>query len=207
MRRHEGPIVFLDRDGVLNDLVLDPSSGLHESPYSPEDVVVSDAAREAVSLLTSVDPFLIVVSNQPAAAKGTVSLAQLTSVHDEVMRAYQNAGLGFDLVRYCHHHPSGVVADLTCVCDCRKPAPGLLTRALVDLAPLRGVHDLWMVGDSDVDVLAGAAAGARTVLVEDPRSAHRRTGSLEPDHRVSSVLSAAKLLVAHSQRSVPEAHD
>lgn len=199
MRGHAGPIVFLDRDGVLNDLVLDPSSGQYESPYSPGDVAVADDSRAAVALLASIDALLIVVSNQPAAAKGTASLAQLSSVHEAVVRAYRDAGLGFDLVRYCHHHPGGVVPALTRVCACRKPAPGLLASALDDLGLVVGSRDLWMVGDSDVDVLAGAAVGARTILVEEPRSAHRRTGSAEPDHRASSVLSAAELLVAHKR--------
>jgi histidinol phosphatase-like enzyme len=43
--------VFLDRDGVLNDVVMDAASGVPESPYRPEDVTLLAGSAEAVRLL------------------------------------------------------------------------------------------------------------------------------------------------------------
>ncbi len=118
------------------------------------------------------------------------------------MGAYKDDGLTFDLVLYCHHHPDGTVVEWRKECDCRKPAPGLLIRAAAELG--RGdLRDAWMIGDSDVDIQAGAAVGATTVLVEEPLSAHRRTGSANPDHRVGSVLFAAELVVAGIRHPSP----
>jgi histidinol phosphatase-like enzyme len=78
----------------------------------------------------------------------------------------------------CHHHPDGAVRGLSGDCDCRKPKPGLLIQAAeandIDLAAS------WMIGDTDADVLAGQAAGCRTILLETPGSAHKRAGAVTP---------------------------
>ena len=187
-------MVFLDRDGVLNELVRDPRSGHWESPYSPDDVVVPTDAIEAVRRLRGLGATLVVVSNQPAAAKGTATMGDLNAVSDAVLAQFARADLTFDLVLYCHHHPAGVVPELSGSCDCRKPEPGLLLRAgeALSLGDLSGA---WLIGDSDVDIQAGSAVGARTVLVEEPLSAHRRSGAAEPGYRVPSVLSAVQLVL------------
>jgi D-glycero-D-manno-heptose 1,7-bisphosphate phosphatase len=85
------------------------------------------------------------------------------------------------------------VADvLTCYhdrgqgCTCRKPLPGLLLRAAD-----RWQLDLgrsFMVGDRWSDVLAGQAAGCRSVLVETPFSGASRC---QPDHRARDLAEAA----------------
>jgi D-glycero-D-manno-heptose 1,7-bisphosphate phosphatase len=71
-----------------------------------------------------------------------------------------------------------VVPELSVRCDCRKPAPGMLLDAAreleIDLAAS------WMLGDTDSDMQAGAAAGCRTVLIEHPGSAHKRGSAQEP---------------------------
>lgn len=158
--------VFLDRDGVLVEPVTDPRSGLPESPYRPEDVTLTEGATAALAALREAGWTLVVASNQPAAAKGTVTRAALEAVHARV------AALLGDLIddwRYCFHHP-----DAGDACDCRKPAPGMLLAAAAELDLDLGAS--WMVGDSDSDVAAGRAAGCRTVLVTHPGSAHRRPG-------------------------------
>lgn len=188
------PLVFLDRDGVLNELVLDTQSRQFESPYRAADVVVSAEAIAAVRLLRRTNAVLAVVSNQPSAAKGTTTLEELAKVDRAVQEAFADAGLAFDLVVYCWHHPDGIKPELAGKCDCRKPAPGLLLRAMDELG-VEPTASLWMIGDSDVDISAGLAVGATTILVEEPRSAHRRSGSPLPDHRTQSVLSAAELVV------------
>lgn len=191
-----GRAVFLDRDGVLNELVLNPATGDHESPYRPEDVRLTRGAAEAIGLLRTLGVPLVVVSNQPSAAKGTTDLASLAAVHDAVMRRLADAGAEVDEVRYCFHHPAGTDPELGRPCDCRKPAPGLILQA----ADALGLDDealgrSWLIGDSDVDVQAGRAAGLRTVLVDDPRSAHRRSGAAA-DARAGNVLDAARIVVA-----------
>ncbi len=192
------PAAFLDRDGVINDPVLDPVDGRPESPHRPEDVVLAEGAVDGLRALRDRGWLLIAISNQPSAAKGKVTLDGLRAVHERVVALLAREGLALDDWRYCFHHPDGPVAELMGTCDCRKPAPGMLLDAArahdVDLAAS------WMIGDGDADVLAGRAAGARTLLVEHPASAHRRSPGATPDAVARNLLEAATLLPVEGRR-------
>jgi D-glycero-D-manno-heptose 1,7-bisphosphate phosphatase len=187
--------VFLDRDGVINEPVPDVRSGRPESPYRPEDVRLTEGAVGALRMLHDAGFLLIVVSNQPAAAKGTVSMDELRAVHARVVELLAAHGVELDDWRYCFHHPDGVVPELSGPCECRKPAPGMLLDAArehdVDLAAS------WIVGDSDVDVQAGETAGVKTVLVQNPLTAHRRKGAAA--HEIVRNLSDAAGIILDSR--------
>jgi D-glycero-D-manno-heptose 1,7-bisphosphate phosphatase len=171
--------VFLDRDGVLNELVRDPVSGTPESPLQVQDVRLIGGAAAAVRSLGEAGLMLVCVSNQPAAAKDKVSVEGLLAVHERVAGLLAEQGAPLDASRLCLHHPEGVVPELSGVCACRKPAAGML----LDAAEALGVvlEHSWMVGDTDTDVAAGRAAGCRTVLIEYPGSAHKRKHTVDPD--------------------------
>jgi D-glycero-D-manno-heptose 1,7-bisphosphate phosphatase len=166
------PAVFLDRDGVLNELVPDLRTGAAESPLRVGDVSLLRGAAAAVAALQRAGFATVCVSNQPAAAKGSVSLERLLAVHARVLDLLAREGVRLSAWRLCPHHPDGVVRALSMPCACRKPAPGMLFDAAAALG--LDLAASWMVGDTDADVGAGAAAGCRTVLVEHPGSAHKR---------------------------------
>lgn len=183
------PAVFLDRDGVLNDTVLDARHGEHpESPLAPGDVRIRPGAAEAVATLRAAGLVVVVVSNQPAAAKETIDLATLAAVHRAVADA-----ITADAWRYCLHHPEGTAPNLGGPCLCRKPRPGLMLAAGVELG--LDLARSWMVGDADTDVAAGRSAGCATILVDYPGSAHRRSGDARPDHTVADLPAAAQLIL------------
>lgn len=191
---------FIDRDGVINELTPDPDSGRPESPLQVKDVVLVAGAAAALRSLAACGLLLCGVSNQPAAAKGTVTTGELDAVQRRVIELLAAEGVTFDAFHVCLHHPDGIVPELSFACDCRKPAPGMLldaARALdVDLAAS------WMIGDTDADVQAGAAAGCRTVLIEHPGSAHkrgradRRDRAGLPDAIVPDLAAAVALILA-----------
>jgi D-glycero-D-manno-heptose 1,7-bisphosphate phosphatase len=191
------PAVFTDRDGVINKGVMDEERGQYESPYRAADVELEDRVAEGLRRLRGLGWPLIVVSNQPAAAKGIVSLAELREVHDRVVELLAEEGVALDDWRYCFHHPQGKVPQLSGRCPCRKPLPGMLQAAA-------SKHDIdlegsWTIGDTATDVGAGAAAGTRTVLVENPRSAHKRGGAAgAEDFRAADLAEAASIVVGHA---------
>lgn len=187
-----GVAVFLDRDGVINEPVWDELDERYESPLDPRHVALANGAAAAIAALQSAGWRTVVVSNQPAAAKGKATRAQLRAVHARVVSLLAESGVRIETWRYCLHHPQAVVPGLGGACDCRKPKAGML----LDAAAREGI-DLrrsWMVGDSDVDVAAGAAAGCQTVMVEAGASAHRRSGPAKPDARVRDLRAAAALI-------------
>lgn len=197
-----GGAAFIDRDGVINELVADPHSGHAESPLRVDDVVLLPGAAAALGRLARAGWPLIGVSNQPAAAKGRVSTVQLHAVQARVLELLDASGVRFDDFRLCLHHPEGVVPELTRHCNCRKPAPGMLLAAAQ-------AHDLdlagsWMVGDTDGDVLAGRAAGCSTLLIEHPGSAHKRLGLTAPDHVVSDLDEAVDVILGTRRSTLTE---
>lgn len=186
---------FLDRDGVLNELVLDPISGAAESPLKVEDVRLIPGAAAAAARLARAGYVLVCVSNQPAAAKGRTSVAQLLAVHDRVTALLAQEGVTLAASRLCLHHAQGVVPELAKRCACRKPAPGML----LDAAAVLGV-DLrrsWMVGDTDADIDAGSAAGCRTVLIRNPASVHKRLQAVAADVLAESLADGVEKLGLH----------
>jgi D-glycero-D-manno-heptose 1,7-bisphosphate phosphatase len=186
--------VFVDRDGVINELVADPISGRPESPLRARDLRLVPGASAALGSLANAGWSLVGVSNQPAAAKGVISVDELRAVQARVLALLAAEGVRFDAFKLCLHHPEGVVRDLTGVCECRKPAPGMLLEASRELGVDPAVS--WMVGDTDGDVAAGKAAGCHTVLVEYPGSAHKRDGVPHPDTMVRDLAAAAIVILA-----------
>lgn len=169
---------FLDRDGVLNCCVPDPETGLRESPLNVADVRLLPGVAAALRSLAAAGCALVCVSNQPAAAKGRVSLAELRAIHERVIELLAADGARLDGSYLCPHHPKGVVAGLSGPCSCRKPAPGMLLEAVAALE--LDASASWMLGDTDGDIAAGVAAGCATVMIEYPGTAHKRRGGASP---------------------------
>ncbi len=187
------PAAFLDRDGVLNEAAPDPVSGALESPLEVEDVRLLPGAAAAAHELAAAGYVLVCVSNQPAAAKGKVTVERLRAVHERVLELLAREGVRLEASRLCLHHPDGVVPGLAGPCDCRKPAPGMLLDAAKALSI--DLDASWMLGDTDADVQAGLAARCRTVLIEYPGSAHKRSGRASPDLLASDLAGAAAQLL------------
>jgi D-glycero-D-manno-heptose 1,7-bisphosphate phosphatase len=171
--------VFLDRDGVLNEFVRDPESRLPDSPLRARDVRMVPGAAAAAARLAQAGFALVCVTNQPSAAKGKASVEELLDVHRRVVELLAREGVRIEASRLCWHHPEGVVPGLTQACACRKPEPGMLLDAAGALSIDLGRS--WMVGDTDRDVAAGRAAGCRTVLLDYPDTADKRSPGIAPD--------------------------
>jgi D-glycero-D-manno-heptose 1,7-bisphosphate phosphatase len=188
------PAAFLDRDGILDEGVPDPASGALESPLAVADVRLLPGAAAGVRELARAGYALVCVSNQPAAAKSKATVAELLEVHERVLELLAQEGAHIDASYLCPHHPEGVIAALSGPCPCRKPAPGMLLDAANALGIDLGAS--WLLGDTDTDVLAGGAAGCRTVLVEYPGSGHKRAGEASPDLLAADLAGGvARLLV------------
>jgi D-glycero-D-manno-heptose 1,7-bisphosphate phosphatase len=184
--------VFLDRDGVLNELTPDRASGDPESPLEPADVRLIPGAAAAARELARAGFTLVCVSNQPAAAKGKATVERLRAVHERVLELLARERVYLDASRLCLHHPDGIVPALSRPCSCRKPRPGMLLDAAgrLGLAPGRS----WIVGDTEADVAAGQDAGCRAILLEYAGSAHKRSPAAHPELRAADLAQAVAQL-------------
>jgi D-glycero-D-manno-heptose 1,7-bisphosphate phosphatase len=144
----------------------------------------------------------VCVSNQPAAAKGKASVAQLLAVHERVVALLACEGVRLTAWRLCLHHEDGVVPGLTKRCPCRKPAPGML----LDVAAALGVDlaSSWMVGDTDADMGAGKAAGCKTILIRHPGSVHKRLQVLQADLVADSLAEGVEKLSSRWSETLTE---
>jgi D-glycero-D-manno-heptose 1,7-bisphosphate phosphatase len=146
--------VFLDRDGVLNEVRMDGATA--STPRTVAELQILPTAKADLGRLREAGYVLLVVSNQPDVARGDLSLDAV----EEINRALR-AALPIDAVYVCPH-------DTRDGCACRKPKPGLIRAGArewgVDLARS------WLIGDRWVDLAAAEAAGIDGLLVERPWS-------------------------------------
>jgi D-glycero-D-manno-heptose 1,7-bisphosphate phosphatase len=150
-------LIVLDRDGVLNALCDNPAEPRPDSPLRTEQVAVFPWVPTVLRDLTRAGFGLAIASNQPAAAKGKTTHAELQAVHAAVVLEATGAGGVILSSHICYHRAEDA-------CTCRKPATGLLAEAFAR-NPGYDLASSWMVGDRASDVIAGAAFGVQTALL------------------------------------------
>ena len=183
--KKQRPAVFLDRDGTLNierDLVR-----------TPDELSLIDGTGAALKALQKQGYALIVVTNQSAIARGTLSVDELDKIHESLAERLALEGVSLDGIYYCPHHPTEGAPPLRMICECRKPAPGMLKEAA-------RAHDLdltrsWMIGDNISDIEAGERAGAQSLLVLTGKG-QRFAEQLSSDRVVEDLSAAAKKIIA-----------
>jgi D-glycero-D-manno-heptose 1,7-bisphosphate phosphatase len=143
--------VFLDRDGTLN--VRAPE---HSYLRSAAQFSWVPGAQVGAALLARAGYVLTVVSNQRGVSRGLVSQPSLEAIEARMQEDLDAHGCRIEAFRYCTH-------DFSDHCSCRKPRPGLILGLAEELE--LDLSRSWMIGDSESDILAGAAAGCRTILL------------------------------------------
>ncbi|MCR5734282.1 MAG: D-glycero-beta-D-manno-heptose 1,7-bisphosphate 7-phosphatase [Lachnospiraceae bacterium] len=151
--------VFLDRD----DTIIKDVGFLRDI----EKLTLLPKAASAIKRINELGYLVIVVTNQPVIARGELTVEGLSEIHKKLETLLGEEGAYLDGIYYCPHHPDsgyeGEIKELKIACDCRKPKPGMLLKAAKE-------HNIdlkasIMVGDKEKDVMAGKAAGTKTVLI------------------------------------------
>jgi histidinol-phosphate phosphatase family protein len=184
-RPPRGPVVFLDRDGVIN-------RGRPGYVRNPEHFEFLPGAAEAMAGLTRAGYRIAVVTNQDAVGWKLIPERQLRRIHEKMIAGLASAGVRIEEIYVCPHR---ILAD----CPCRKPRPGLLLAGTRDLNGDPAVS--WMVGDKVSDVEAGKAIGARTIFVGDGKRRTRfakELASSPPDVLAKDLREAASAILERS---------
>lgn len=176
--------VFLDRDGTLIEEVgyLDRADRVAFFPWTIAAVRALNLAGLAV----------VMVSNQSGLARGFFTESVVDDVHKRMAEMLAAGGAHIDAYYYCPHHPDGKVPGLGIVCQCRKPARGLVDRAVAEFGvnPERS----FVIGDRWVDVGLARAVGARGLLVRTgygDLEARTPPGGMSADAVVDNLIGAS----------------
>jgi D-glycero-D-manno-heptose 1,7-bisphosphate phosphatase len=176
--------VFLDRDGVLNRVVV--RAGKPYPPATVEALQILPGVPEALRSLRDEGFLLVGATNQPDVARGTQRREMVEAINARLLNE-----LPLTEIRVCYEDGDD--------CPRRKPNPGLLLEA----AQEHGI-DLslsFMVGDRWRDVEAGRRAGCRTVFLDlgyaesppDPPA----------DHTTSDLPAAAAWILTQTRAGEP----
>src|SRR5580704_2916133 len=106
---------FLDRDGTL----MEDSGFIGD----PKRVRVLNGVVEALRRLAEAGYERVVVTNQSGVARGFFGDADVERVNAELARQLERDGASIDAFYFCSHLEG---------CDCRKPLPGLIRRAVAE---------------------------------------------------------------------------
>jgi D-glycero-D-manno-heptose 1,7-bisphosphate phosphatase len=155
--------VFLDRDGVVNKLAFFPELGLIDSPLNPSQFRLIPGVAEAINSFNNIGFKVIIVSNQPAIAKGKMSEELFEGIRHKMKILLEKKNAHVDAEYYCFHHPRAKRHEFKVVCNCRKPRPGMLLEAKKDCG--LDLSKCYMIGDGLTDIKAGKTVGCRSILI------------------------------------------
>ena len=187
--------IFLDRDGVVNELIYYQEQGIIDSPFTIDQFRLFPGVSEAIKNLQKSGYKVIIVSNQPGIAKGNLSEKTFKDIRKKMTETLDREGCRIDGEYYCFHHPEARLESWKVDCECRKPKPGLLQQAAKDMNI--NLAQSWMIGDGLTDIQAGKQAGCRTILLGRMKCELCRLMDDEnarPEAVCSDLLEAAKVI-------------
>ena len=148
--------VFLDRDGTLNVEV--------DYIRTPDQLQIIEGAAKAVRKLNEHGIITCVISNQSGIARGFLAEVDLIPIHAKLREELLREGSKLGGIYYCPHLPTAGIAPYNVECECRKPKPGMLQQGAREFNI--ALRRSFVVGDSAVDMQAGNAVDAATILVQ-----------------------------------------
>lgn len=192
------PAIFFDRDGVINELVYEPKSGVIDSPLKASQINLVYGIVELIKAVKDLGFMTIVCSNQPAVGLGKTTLENFKEVNRKVCSLLRTQGAILDYEYFCMHHPFAKIKKYKLNCECKKPNTGLLLKSAkehnIDLSKS------WMIGDGVDDVIAGKNAGCKTILLaninslENLRIIEKQLGKIKPDFIIKRLPDAIKII-------------
>lgn len=170
--------IFLDRDGVINRAII--REGKPYPPSSLEEFEILPGVDEACTRIKKAGYLLIVATNQPDVGRGTLPKDLVEEMHSSLLKQ-----LPIDKVEVCYHPGRGKSN-----CHCRKPLPGMLVKAAVELGI--DLKRSWMIGDRGTDIECGYSAGCTTILIGD---GYNEAFKIKPNFRVRNLVEAVTIIL------------
>ena len=172
--------VFLDRDGVINRVAV--RNGIPHPPSHVNEFELYEDVPEGCARLKAANFLLVVITNQPDVGRGSQTREAVAAMNLKM----QSALPVLDRVEVCYHAGERYGQP----CDCRKPRPGLILRAAVELSidPKRS----YVIGDRWRDVDCARAAGCHAILIQ---RGYHETLRDAPDFTVANFKDAVNTIL------------
>ncbi|KJU82298.1 D,D-heptose 1,7-bisphosphate phosphatase [Candidatus Magnetobacterium bavaricum] len=158
-RLNKRPAIFIDRDGTLIKHV----DLLHRA----EDLELYPYAAKSLSRINQSDYLCFLITNQSIIARNLCSLYEYQNISNKIEFMLGQEGAYFNDIYYCPHHPHKGYGEenpeFKIDCNCRKPKPGMVTRAVKDYNV--DIDSSWLIGDTTTDIQTGINANMTTVLL------------------------------------------
>tara|TARA_B100000767_G_scaffold273534_1_gene303958 strand:- start:36235 stop:37506 length:1272 start_codon:yes stop_codon:yes gene_type:complete len=142
------PAIFIDKDGVINFL---------NKKKNYQDIKkIMTGVINSLKLINESGYLAIMITNQPAVAKGFISENKLKNDLCLLSSKLGQNNVFFDRIYYCPHHPEKghkyENKKFKIICNCRKPKNGLFLKAIKELNI--DVTKSYMIGDQISDYIA-----------------------------------------------------
>ncbi len=175
--------IFLDRDGTLTrDLGF-----VHRT----DDLQLLDNAAAGLRRMAATGFRLFITTNQSGIARGYFGEADMHAFNSALRRQLRVEGVEIEAIYYCPFHPEGSVEIYRQDSPLRKPRPGMILRAAAEHR--LDLQASFAIGDKKSDILAGQAAGCRTILVQTGAAgAGENELQAKPDVVAPDLLAAAE---------------
>ncbi|MEW5822297.1 MAG: HAD family hydrolase [Cyanobacteriota bacterium] len=148
--------VFFDRDGTLNV----------EAGYIKvlENLVLAADASEAVRTLNQNNILAILVTNQTGPARNYYTESHVLALNKRLCDLLEEENAYLDKVYYCPHLASGIVTEYSFDCNCRKPRPGMILKALEDFPDIE-IDKSYVIGDKATDIELAYNVNCKGILL------------------------------------------
>tara|TARA_B100002051_G_C16549638_1_gene541884 strand:- start:143 stop:676 length:534 start_codon:yes stop_codon:yes gene_type:complete len=167
--------IFLDRDGVINNIVV--SNGLPTSPSKFEEFKILPGVRESIAKLKKLNFYCILVTNQPDVSRGKIKKETVIKMNE-----YLKKELSLNDVFVCFHDDSDN-------CLCRKPKPGLILNATKKWKI--NLKKSYMIGDRWKDIDAGKLSGCKTIFIDNK---YNESIKSKPNFISDDLFNAVKII-------------
>ncbi|HXZ94926.1 MAG TPA: D-glycero-beta-D-manno-heptose 1,7-bisphosphate 7-phosphatase [Dehalococcoidia bacterium] len=179
--------VFLDRDGVITQ----------EPPYYAHklsELALLPKSADAIRLLNENGFLVVVACNQAGIAHGYYREEDAIAFNQAMKDNLAREGARIDAMYYCPHHPEARIERYRVKCNCRKPEPGMLTRAGKELN--LDLRQSFMVGDKLSDIEAGKRAGCKTIMVRTGQGVEElKAKEIECDYVADNLCDAVEHVI------------
>lgn len=168
--------VFLDRDGVINNVIL--KNGKPHPPINLRGIKILENVNKSLISLKKSGFYIAVITNQPDVSRKITTKKEVEAINNYLM-----SKLPLDEINTCFH-------DNFHNCQCRKPLPGMILdvtkRKNIDLSKS------FLIGDRKSDIEAGNNAGCKTIFIDKNYNEEK---PITYDFTVDSLYMASQIIL------------